>query len=292
MDAPFLEIRNVTKLFAKVVANRHVSFSIGSGEVVALLGENGAGKSTIMKILYGLYRADSGEILINGRKQKIDSPKDAMALGISMIQQHFSLVGVHSAAENIILGNVKGIIDRRGCERRIQDLARAYGFDMNPSAPVRDLPVGAQQKVEILKALFQNAKLLIMDEPTAVLTPQEAASLMDFVRRYAAAGNSAIFITHKLREVMEVADRIIVMRDGDVVGDVPRAGTDEKRLSTMMIGRELPPLPGRTRSPAACWGNAPPGPRRGAGPTRRRAAEGSLFLHPRGGNPRDRRGFR
>jgi ABC-type uncharacterized transport system ATPase subunit len=243
MDAPFLEIRDVTKLFAKVVANRHVSFSIGSGEVAALLGENGAGKSTIMKILYGLYRADSGEILIKGRKQKIDSPRDAMALGISMIQQHFSLVGVHSVTENIILGNVKGVIDRRGCERRIRDLARAYDFDTDPSALVRDLPVGAQQKVEILKALFQNAKLLIMDEPTAVLTPQEAASLMDFVRRYAAAGNSAIFITHKLREVMEVADRIIIMRDGEVVGDVPRAGTNEKKLSTMMIGRELPPLP-------------------------------------------------
>lgn len=243
MDAPFLEIRKVTKLFSKVIANEHVSFSIGSGEVVALLGENGAGKSTIMKILYGLYRADSGEILINGREQRIDSPKDAMALGISMIQQHFSLVSVHSVAENIILGNVKGVIDRRSYERKIRDLARAYDFDIDPSALVRDLPVGVQQKVEILKALFQNAKLLIMDEPTAVLTPREAVSLMDFVRRYAAAGNSIIFITHKLKEVMEVADRIIVMRDGEVRGDVMRAGTDEKELTTLMIGRELPPLP-------------------------------------------------
>jgi simple sugar transport system ATP-binding protein len=146
-------------------------------------------------------------------------------------------------AENIILGNVKGVINRRARERTIGDLARTYGFDIDPTALVRDLPVGAQQKVEILKALYQDARLLIMDEPTAVLTPQESASLMDFVRRYAAAGNSAIFITHKLREVMEVADRIIVMRDGHVVGDVPRLGTDERKLSTLMIGRELPPLP-------------------------------------------------
>ncbi len=243
MDAPFLEIRNVTKLFSKVVANRDVSFSINTGEVVALLGENGAGKSTIMKILYGLYHADSGKILINGKEQRIESPKDAMAQGISMIQQSFSLVGAHTVAENIILGSVKGIIDRRTCERKIQDLALTYGFDIDPAAVVNDLPVGVQQKVEILKALYQNARMLIMDEPTAVLTPQEALSLMDFVRRYAAAGNSAIFITHKLKEVMAVADRIIVMRSGEVRGAVPRSGTDEKELSMMMIGRDLPPLP-------------------------------------------------
>jgi simple sugar transport system ATP-binding protein len=244
IPAPFLEIRNVTKLFSKVVANRHVSFSIPSGQVVALLGENGAGKSTIMKILYGLYRADSGEILIDGRKQRIDSPRDAMALGISMIQQHFSLVGAHSVTENIILGNVKGVIDRRLYERKIKELAAEYGFDIDPGALVRDLPVGVQQKVEILKALFQNAKLLIMDEPTAVLTPQESVNLMTFVRQYAAAGNSVIFITHKLKEVMEVADRIIVMRNGEVHGDVARTDTDERQLSTLMIGHELAPLQG------------------------------------------------
>ena len=250
MEAPFLEIRDVTKLFSKVVANRHVSFAIRSGEVVALLGENGAGKSTVMKILYGLYHADSGKILINGRERKIDSPKAAMALGISMIQQHFSLVRAHSVAENIILGNVQGVIDLRSFERKIRDLAQEYDFSIDPAALVRDLPVGVQQKVEILKALFQNARLLIMDEPTAVLTPQEAVSLMQFVRRYAAAGNSVIFITHKLKEVMEVADRIIVMRDGAVNGDVMRAGTDEKELSALMIGRELPPLPREPPVPA------------------------------------------
>jgi simple sugar transport system ATP-binding protein len=242
VPAPFLEIRDVTKLFAKVVANRHVSFSIGSGEVVALLGENGAGKSTIMKILYGLYRADTGEILIDGKKTRISSPKDAMALGISMIQQNFSLVNAHSVVENIILGNVKGIIDRRSNEKKIRDLAVKYGFDVDPSALVRDLPVGVQQKVEILKALYLDTRLLIMDEPTAVLTPQEAENLMVFVRQYAAAGNSVIFITHKLKEVMEVADRIIVMRNGEVCGDVARAETDERQLSRLMIGHELEPL--------------------------------------------------
>ena len=243
MNTPFLEIRNVTKLFSKVIANKNVSFSIDTGEVVALLGENGAGKSTIMKILYGLYRPDSGKILINGRELRIESPKDAMAQGISMIQQSFSLVSAHSVAENIILGSAKGIIDRRACEQKIRALALKYGFDIDPAAVVHDLPVGVQQKVEILKALFQNAKMLIMDEPTAVLTPQEALNLMDFVRHYAAAGNAVIFITHKLREVMEVADRIIVMRSGEVRGAIPRSGTDEKELSMMMIGRDLPPLP-------------------------------------------------
>ena len=242
ITAPFLEIRNVTKLFSKVVANKHVSFSIDRGQVVALLGENGAGKSTIMKIVYGLYRADSGEILINGRKQTINSPRDAMALGISMIQQHFSLVGAHSVTENIILGNVKGLIDRHFYERKIQELAAEYGFDIDPAALVRDLPVGVQQKVEILKALFQKTKLLIMDEPTAVLTPQESANLMHFVRQYAAAGNSVIFITHKLKEVMDVADRIIVMRNGEVRGDVFRSETNERQLSTLMIGHELSQL--------------------------------------------------
>jgi simple sugar transport system ATP-binding protein len=243
MTRPLLECRNVTKLFAKVAANQRVSLAIGRGEVVALLGENGAGKSTIMKIIYGLYRADSGQILVDGRECRIDSPKDAMALGISMIQQHFSLVPAHTVTENIILGNVHGRIDRRAAQERVRRLAEAYGFEVDPAALVRDLPVGVQQKVEILKALFQNAELLIMDEPTAVLTPQEAVTLMGFVRRFAAAGHSVVFITHKLKEVMEVADRIIVMRNGEVLGDLPREGTHERELSTLMIGRELPPLP-------------------------------------------------
>lgn len=239
MDTQFVELRKITKYFSKVIANKDVSFSIKKGEVLALLGENGAGKSTIMKILYGLYKADSGEILIDGVEQKINSPKDAMGLGISMIQQHFSLVPAHTVTENIILGNAHGRIDWKACEKEIGELGKKHGFDVPPDALVRDLSVGEQQKVEILKALYQKTKLLIMDEPTAVLTPQEAENLMEFVRGFTKSGNSVIFITHKLKEVMEVADRIIVMRNGEVHGDLKRSDTEEKELSRLMIGRDI-----------------------------------------------------
>lgn len=241
MDTYFFELRNITKYFSKVVANKDVSFSIQKGEIIALLGENGAGKSTIMKILYGLYKADSGEILMEGHERKINSPKDAMGLGISMIQQHFSLVSAHTVTENIILGNVHGKIDRKSCEFEIKELAKTYGFDIDPNALVRDLSVGVQQKVEILKALYLKAHMLIMDEPTAVLTPQEAKNLMQFMREFTANGNSVIFITHKLREVMEIADRIIVMRNGEVHGDLKCSDTNEKELSRLMIGKDLTP---------------------------------------------------
>lgn len=239
MDTQFVELRNITKYFSKVVANKDVSFSIGKGEVLALLGENGAGKSTIMKILYGLYRADSGEIIMEGTERKINSPKDAMALGISMIQQHFSLVPAHTVTENIILGNAHGRIDWKTCEKEIGELAKLHGFEVDPAARIRDLSVGEQQKVEILKALYQKTRLLIMDEPTAVLTPQEAEVLMEFVRGFVKNGNSVIFITHKLKEVMEVADRIIVMRNGEVHGNLKRSETNEIELSRLMIGRDL-----------------------------------------------------
>ncbi len=239
MESPYLEMKHITKLFSKVVANNDVSLHLGKGEVLALLGENGAGKSTIMKVLYGLYHADSGSIRINGEEKKIRSPKDAMALGISMIQQHFSLVPANTVTENIIMGNAHGIIDWKKKEQEIQALAEQYQFDIDAKAYVRDLSVGAQQKVEILKALYQQAKILIMDEPTAVLTPQEIDSLMDFVKSFAAAGNSVVFITHKLREVMEVADRIIVMRNGVLMGSLEKDKTDEKELSRLMVGREL-----------------------------------------------------
>ena len=201
-------------------------------------------------------------------------------------------MGAHTVAENIILGSVKGIIDRRACQRKIRDLALTYGFDIDPAALVRDLPVGVQQKVEILKALFQNARLLIMDEPTAVLTPQEAVSLMDFVRRYAGAGNSVIFITHKLKEVMEVADRIIVMRSGEVRGAVPRSGTDEKELSMMMIGRDLPPLPTMPALSPRTRTSAPPGRRFSSRPAWNPAAAGSFHFGPGGRNSGNCRSFR
>ncbi len=241
MNKPFFELKNITKYFSKVIANNNVSFSINKGEVLALLGENGAGKSTIMKILYGLYEADSGDIFMEGVKQKINSPKDAMSLGITMIQQHFSLVPAHTVTENIILGNVKGRIDWKAYENEIGELANKYGFEIDPKALVKDLPVGLQQKVEILKALHLKTKLLIMDEPTAVLTPQEAENLMEFVREFTSSGNSVIFITHKLKEVMEVADRIIVMRSGEIHGDLKCADTDEIELSRLMIGRDINP---------------------------------------------------
>jgi len=239
METAFFELRGISKYFAKVVANKDVSFSIRRGEVLALLGENGAGKSTVMKILYGLYRADEGQIFKDGKEVKIQSPKDAMKLGISMIQQHFSLVPAHTVTENIILGNVGGVIDQKLYQEEIKKLAEVYGFNVNPNDYVRDLEVGVQQKVEILKALYQKASLLIMDEPTAVLTPQEAQNLMEFIRNFAAQGNAVIFITHKLKEVMSVADRIIVMRAGKVCGDVKRSETNEVELSKLMIGKDL-----------------------------------------------------
>ncbi|AET70816.1 ATPase component of uncharacterized ABC-type transporter [Desulfosporosinus orientis DSM 765] len=239
METVFFELRGISKYFAKVVANKDVSFSIQRGEVLALLGENGAGKSTIMKILYGLYKADEGKLFKDGKEVKIHSPKEAMELGISMIQQHFSLVPAHTVTENIILGNVHGRIDQKRFQEEIKKLSELYGFDLDPNDYIRDLAVGVQQKVEILKALYQKANLLIMDEPTAVLTPQEAEKLMEFVRDFTAQGNSVIFITHKLKEVMSVADRIIVMRSGKVYGDLKKEETNEIELSKLMIGKDL-----------------------------------------------------
>ncbi len=239
METAFFELNKISKYFAKVIANKDVSFSIQSGEVLALLGENGAGKSTIMKILYGLYKLDEGKIFKEGKEIKIHSPKDAMGLGISMIQQHFSLVSSHTVTENMILGNVHGVIDKKLLREEIKKLTEFYGFNINPDAYIRDLAVGDQQKVEILKALYQKANLLIMDEPTAVLTPQESENLMKFVREFVAKGNSVIFITHKLKEVMSVADRIIVMRNGMVCGDLKKEETNELDLSKLMIGKDL-----------------------------------------------------
>jgi simple sugar transport system ATP-binding protein len=242
MSGAFFELKHITKYFSKVIANKDVDFSIERGEVVALLGENGAGKSTLMKILYGLYRADEGQILMDGAVRKIHSPKDAMSLGISMIQQHFSLVAAHTVIENIMLGGVHGKIDYRKQEAAVKALAEKYGFDLNVKAKIRNLPVGDQQKVEILKALYQKTRLLIMDEPTAVLTPQETANLMIFVKEFVKEGNSVIFITHKLKEVLEVADRIVVMRNGKKCGDIQKSETDEKQLARLMIGKDLAPI--------------------------------------------------
>ena len=239
MDKPVVELKHITKRFAGVLANDDVSMEVYPGEVVALLGENGAGKSTIMKILYGLYHPTSGEIYIDGERRDIKVPKDAMDLGIGMIQQHFTLVPAHTVTENIILGTTHGKIDYAAEQGHVQELSDEYHFDVPADAYVRDLPVGVQQKVEILKTLHRNVRILIMDEPTAVLMPQEIGTLMDFVRDFAKKGNSVIFITHKMREVMEVANRIIVMRDGAIIGERRHDEVDTKALARLMIGRDL-----------------------------------------------------
>jgi len=239
---PFIEFKHISKYFSRVIANKDVSFSIHKGEVLALLGENGAGKSTIMKILYGLYQAEEGEILINGKVCPIHSPQDAMRRGIGMIQQHFSLIPAHTVLENIILGNEKGILNPGKLNDKIEALTRKYNFNIHPQSYIKDLPVGVQQKVEILKALYQDIELLIMDEPTAVLTPQEAMQLMEFVEDFRNKGYAVVFITHKLKEVMFIADRIIVMRNGKISGILNKVETNEEELSRLMVGKDIPPI--------------------------------------------------
>src|SRR4051794_23679466 len=215
-----LEARHVTKTFPGVVANKDVNLVLHQGEVLALLGENGAGKTMLMNILYGLYHQDEGEILVEGQPVRIASPNEAIRLGIGMVHQHFMLVPVFTVAENIILGTeiTRGpVLDLGRARERIRTLAARYKLAIDPNAYVKDLSVGQQQRVEIVKALYRNARILILDEPTAVLTPQEADDLFVVLRELVAAGTSIIFISHKLREVLEIADRIVVLRRGVVV---------------------------------------------------------------------------
>jgi len=239
--ARVLELREVTKTFGSVVANDRVSLDVRRGEVLGLLGENGAGKSTLMKVLYGLYRADSGELRVDGEPVSITSPRDAVRLGIGMVHQHFLLVPPLTVAENVVLGAEPGglALDRRGAERRVAELAERYGLAVDPRARVDDLSVGVQQRVEILKALYRDARILVLDEPTAVLTPQEAHDLFSTLRTFVDQGLSVILITHKLGELLAVADRVTVIRDGRVVDTVPASGTSEARLAQLMVGREV-----------------------------------------------------
>lgn len=239
MQSTLFELKNISKYFAKVVANKNVSIDIRRGEVIALLGENGAGKSTIMKILYGLYKLDEGMIFKDGKRISIDSPKTAMRLGISMIQQHFSLVGAHTVLENIILSKTKGIINYKKCKEELLALSKHYKMDVPLDEKCKDLDVGTRQKVEILKALYIKSDLLIMDEPTAVLTPQEADNLMLFVREYVKEGNSVVLITHKMKEVSSVADKIIVMRNGSISGELENKNIDEVEIARLMVGKDL-----------------------------------------------------
>jgi general nucleoside transport system ATP-binding protein len=242
-DEPVLEMRGITKRFPGIVANDDVSLDVRKGEVHALLGENGAGKSTLMNILYGLYKPDEGEIRLQGKPAVFTSAKDAIRAGIGMVHQHFMLIPVMTVAENIVLGiePVRDgvLLDERVAEERVRELSKQYGLAVDPTALIADITVGQQQRVEILKALYRGAEILILDEPTAVLTPQEATELFAIVRSLRADGKSIIFISHKLNEVLEIADRITVLRRGKKIETVPREGATEESLAKAMVGREV-----------------------------------------------------
>lgn len=237
-----LAVRGIVKRFPGVLANDNVNFDVKSGEIHALLGENGAGKSTLMKILYGLYQPDAGEILLNGKPVQINSPGDSIGYGIGMIHQHFMLVDNLSVVENVALGlrSRRGpLLDLAQVEQRIRDLTEKYQLQVDPHAIVGRLAVGQQQRVEIIKALYRGGALLVLDEPTAVLTPQEVADLFVVMRQMAREGHALVFISHKLHEVLEITDRTTVLRNGRVVGTLPTKGTTRRELAQLMVGRPV-----------------------------------------------------
>jgi general nucleoside transport system ATP-binding protein len=237
---PLVVLEGITKRFPGVLANDDVNLELRAGEVHALIGENGAGKSTLMRVLYGIYPADEGRILVRGQEAKIASPRDAIALGIGMVHQHFVLVDPFTVTENIILGEEgRAILDIDAAQQRVAELADQYAFRVNPSAVVEDLSVGEEQRVEILKALYRGVEILILDEPTAVLTPQETKDLFGNLTKLREAGRTIVFISHKLDEVLQIADRITVLRRGRVVGETRPAETSKSKLAEMMVGRPV-----------------------------------------------------
>ena len=239
-SAPLVVLEGVTKRFPGVVANDDVSLELRAGEIHALVGENGAGKSTLMRVLYGIYPADGGRILVHGNELKLSSPRVAIANGIGMVHQHFVLVDPFTVTENIILGDEGGRrLDLAAANERISALAESFGFSVDPSATVEDLSVGEEQRVEILKALYRGVEILILDEPTAVLTPQETRELFGNLLRLRESGKTIVFISHKLDEVLEIADRITVLRRGKVVGETTPAQTSKEELAEMMVGRPV-----------------------------------------------------
>src|SRR3982751_540841 len=237
-----LELRDITKRFGDVLANDHINIKVARGTIHAIVGENGAGKSTAMRIAYGFYTADEGEILVDGEVRRIQSPHDAIALGIGMVHQHFMLVEPMTVAENIVLGAEPGgtaSLDLNKAASEIRALSDEFRLAVDPNATIETLSVGQQQRVEILKALYRRARILILDEPTAVLTPQETDEIFAVLRRLASEGHSIVFISHKLYEVLEIADRITVIRRGRVVGERVPSETDEDDLAELMVGREV-----------------------------------------------------
>lgn len=240
---PVLELRSITKKFPGVLANDNINLILNEGEIHALLGENGAGKTTLMNILYGLYQPDAGEVIVRGEKVSIHDPGDAIAQGIGMVHQHFMLIPVFTVTENVMLGDESlrygDFLDRPSAAKRIREISEQYHLEVDPDVHVQDIAVGVQQRVEIIKLLYRNADILIFDEPTAVLTPQEADELFKIMRSLTDQGKSIIFITHKLREVIEVADRISVLRRGKLVGTTTPKDADKATLAEMMVGREV-----------------------------------------------------